>query len=124
MTGNACDLGRSILDEQDERVVSSQPSKEDFLAAVKGYLAAMQERCPDVSHPGMDFLTNGFSILNIAPSQTVTTPLEPVLLEETIRDVVRNEMLASISQPLAQVQKRLEKHSSFHTVIEINSRHY
>ena len=124
MSGNGCDLGRSILDEHDERVVSGQPSKEDFLSALKGYLAAMQERCPDVSHPGMDFLTNSFSMLNIAPSQTVTTPPEPALLEETVRDEIRHQMQASILQPLVQVQKRLEKHSSPNMVIEINSRQY
>ena len=76
MSGNSCDLGRSILDEHDKRVVSGQPSKEDFVSALKGYLAAMQERCSDVSDPGMEFLTNTFSMINWAPSHTVTTPPE------------------------------------------------
>ena len=82
MSGNSCDLGRSILDEHDKRVVSGQPSKKDFVSALKGYLAAMQERFPDFPHPGMDFFTNGFSMINLAPSQTVTTPPEPVSLED------------------------------------------
>ena len=121
MSGNSCDLGKSILDEHDERVVSGQPTREDFVNALKGYLTTMQERCPNVTHPNMEFLTNGFSLITLSSSPSVTTPSEQATLEDTVRDVVRHKMQA-VSQPLAQVQNRLEKHSSPHTVIEINSR--
>ena len=123
MSGNSCDLGRSMLDEHDERVVSGQPSKEDFVNALKGNLAAMQEKCPDVSHPDMDFLTNGFSLISLSQSPSVTTPPEPANLVDTVKEVVRHEMLA-VLQPLVQVQKRLEEHSSHHTVIELNYSQY
>ena len=86
MSGNGCDLGRSMLDEHDERVVSGQPSREDFVNALKGYLAAMQERCLDVSHPNMDFFTQGFSLITLTLSLSVTTPPEHVRLEETVRN--------------------------------------
>ena len=120
MLGHRVDFGRSILDD-DKRPISGQPTKEDFVKALMGYLTSMQERFMDVTHPNMEYLTSGFSMIALNQSQSVTTPPEPANLVDTVKEVVRHEMLA-VSQPLAQVQKKLEKQSSRHTVIEINSR--
>ena len=120
MLGNRFDFGKSILDD-DKRPISSKPTREVFVKALTGYLTSMQEICPDVTHPNMEFLTNGFLLILLSQSLSVTTPPEPTNLVDTVKEVVRHEMLA-VLQPLVQVQKRLEEHSSHHTVIEINSR--
>ena len=121
MSRNSCDLGKSILDDRGERLISSQPTREDFVNALEVYLTTMQERCPDVIHPNMEFLTNSFLLITLSSSLSVTKPPGQETLEDTLRDVVRYKMQA-ISQPLAQVQKRLGEHCSHHTVIEFNSR--
>ena len=49
-----------------ERQILDGPSdKEDFVKTLLGYLTAMQEKCPDVKHPPMDWLTKGFSKLTL-----------------------------------------------------------
>ena len=42
---------------------------------------------------------------------------------DAVKEVVRLELLA-VSQPLASMQRRLDEHSSRHTVIELNLRQY
>ena len=71
----------------------------------------------------MEFLKNVFFLITLSSIPSVTIPPEQVTLEDTVRDVVRHKMQA-VSQPLTQIQKRLEAHSSHHTVIEFNSRQY
>ena len=122
MPDNRFDFGKSILDD-DERPISGQPTREDFVKALKGYLTSMQERWMDITHPNMEFLTNGFLLILKSQGPSVTTPLEHATLEDTVRNVVKHEMQA-VWQPLAQVQQRLEEHSCRHTVKEINSRQY
>ena len=93
MLGNRVDFGRSIFDD-DERPISGQPTREDFVKALTGYLTSMQERCPDVKHTNMEWMTNGFSMIALNPDQSVPRP--PVLnnLEGTVREAVRHKMLA------------------------------
>ena len=122
MLGNRLDVGRSILDA-DERPISGKPTKKDFVIALEGYLTSMHERCPDIIHPTMEWLENGFSMIALNRSQSVTTPPEPANLVNSVKEVVRHEMLV-FSQPLVQVQRRLEERSSRCTALEVVSWQY
>ena len=70
----------------------------------------MQEKCPDVKHPPMDWLTKGFSKLALDQDQSVTT--SPVLSSiDAVKEVIKRELQA-ILQPLSAMQRRLDEHYS------------
>ena len=72
--------------------------KEDFVKTLLSYLTVMQEKCPDVKHPPMDWLTKGFSKLALDQDQSVTT--SPVLSSiDAVKEVIKRELQA-ILQPL------------------------
>ena len=56
MSSNRFDLGGSILDEK-RPIITGHSDMEDFVKALSGYLTSMQERCPDVCYPDMDWMT-------------------------------------------------------------------
>ena len=77
MLGKWFDFCKFILDDIAERhITPCHATKEDFVKALKGYLTSMQERCPDVHHPDMDWMTKGFSMIMLNQDQSVTMPLE------------------------------------------------
>ena len=119
MSGNRFNFGESILDAVERLIITGHATKEDFVKALSSYLTSMQERCPDVHHPDMDWMTKGFSMIVLNQDQSVTTPPELSSIDD-VKEVVRHELLA-VSQPLASMQRRLDEHSSCHTVIELNS---
>ena len=121
MSGNRFDLGGSTKDEE-RPIITGHSDKEDFVKTLSGYMTSMQERCPDVNHPPIDWLSDGFSMIARSQDQSVTALLEISSLD-AVKEVVRHELQA-VSQPLANMQRRLDEHSNRHTVIELNARQY
>ena len=121
MSNNRFGLGGSSKEEE-RPIISGHSDKEDFAKALTGYLTSMKESNPNVHHPPIDRLTKGFSMILTDQDQSVTASPEQCSLAAA-KEVVRNKLQAFL-QPLADMQWRLDKHSSRHTVIEINSRQF
>ena len=114
MSSNRFDLGGSTMDEE-RPIISGHSDKEDFVKALSSYLTSMKERCPNVNHTLMDWLSNGFSI-SMDQDQSVVVPPDQSGLA-TVREMVRHK-LQSVLQPLDDMKQRWDEHSNRHTVID------
>ena len=77
----------------------------------------MKEKCPDADHLPMEWLSASFSMISLDQVQSATaTPAQGSLA--AIRHVVRDK----VSQPMADMQQRLDEHTQRHTANELNSR--
>ena len=92
MSGNRFYLGGSTKDKE-RPIITSQSDKKVFVKALSGYLTSMQERCPDVNHPPMDWLTKGFSMIALDQDQSVSASRELSSLD-TVKEEVRHELQA------------------------------
>ena len=79
----------------------------------------MRERTPDINHPSMEWISNGLSKISLNQNQSAATSLPPNV-SVAVRDMVTNV----ITQPIADMRKKLEEHTKRHSVNEANSRQW
>ena len=106
--------GRSS--EEERPVITGQSDKEAWIAGLTDYVNSMKEICPDARHPPMEWLSAGFSMISLDQGQSAAaTPAQSSLA--TVRRVVRDK----VSQPMANMQRKLDVHTQRHTVNEFKS---
>ena len=79
----------------------------------------MKERHLDVKHPTKERIFAGFSMILLDQNQSVVTPLLPDITV-TVKDEVSNVT----SRPIAELQKKLDEHTKWHSANEFNSRQF
>ena len=105
--------------EEDRPILMGQSlsDKEAWVDSLKSYLTIMKERAPDINHPSLKWITQGFSMISLNQNQSATISLPPDV-SVTVRDVVTDV----VTQPIANMRKKLEEHTKRHSVNEVNSR--
>ena len=100
-------------------IFTGYPDKETWVTELQHYVTTMKERYPDADHPPIEWLTARVSMILLDQGQSATvTPMQGGLA--AIRDVVRDE----VTQPITDMQRRLDEHTRRHTVNELNSRQF
>ena len=93
--------------------------KEAWVREFNNYLTTMRERTPYINHPSMEWISNGFSMILLNQNQLAATSLPPGI-PVTVRDMVADV----VTQPIADMRKKLEEHTKRHSVNEVNSRQF
>ena len=90
--------------------------KEALVTELKNYVTTMKERYPDAEHPPVEWLSASISMILLDQGQSATAPPAQSGIA-AFRNLVQDE----VSQPIANLQWRLDEHSKRHTIIELNS---
>ena len=81
------------------------------------YLNTMRERNPDFNHPTVELISSVLLQILLDPNQSAITSLPPdvsVAVKDAVSDIV--------SRPIFDLQRKLYKHTKWHSVNEVNSR--
>ena len=97
-------------------IITGYPDKETWVTELQNYVTTMKERYPDADHPPMEWLTASVSMISLDKGQSAAaTPAQGGLA--AVRDVMRDE----VTQPIPDMQRRLDEHTRRHTANELNS---
>ena len=92
-------------------------NREAWVKEFMDYLNTMRESSPDHNHPSLEWVRLGFSQISLDPDQSAVASLPP-----DINIAVRSAVANIVDGPIADLRKKLDKHTKHHSVNEVNSR--
>ena len=100
-------------------ILMGHSDKEAWVRQFNNYLTIRRERTLDINHPSMEWISNGFSMISLNQNQSATMSLPP-----DVSVTVTNVVTDIVTQPIANMRKKLVEHSMRHSVSEVNSRQW